>query len=377
MKSERRIAPIAIIFSLLLASAVMTSCNTTEGDTDTTAAVTVETTEGGASATEADATSTSAYDTVEDGTSVADTTAADTLSADVTSSDVTSDGTSANAPGDTSEPDVTLAPDETGSTSEDETVNPEESTTAGSSEETAPKYSEGMIYTKTDDKQGYILVDMGDCTDTDVIIPAEYDGLPVVNIGDRAFYDKKEILSVTIPDSVHVIGSQAFHLCQNLKKVNIPSSVTVIDNYAFDMCVKLESVSIPEGVRYIGVGIFKGCLALGSIEVSEENTEYYSDGNCVMRSKDKILIAGCKASVIPDGVKGINAEAFINLYTLKKISIPASVESIGNGAFSGCATLAKIDFKGTVEQWNKVTKGSEWDKSMPATYTVKCSDGNA
>ena len=234
-----------------------------------------------------------------------------------------------------------------------------------------------MIYTKTDDKKGYILIDMGDCTDTEVIIPAEYEGLPVVNIGNRAFYNKRDIVSVTIPERGRVIGTQAFYFCQNLKEVNIPTSVTVIGDYAFDVCVNLESVSIPSGVQYIGVGIFRGCLALGSVEVSAENTKYYSDGNCVIRTEDKILIAGCKASVVPDGVKGIYTEAFVNLYTLKKISIPTSVDSIGEGAFSGCATLATIDFRGTVEQWNKITKGAEWDKSMPKEYTVKCSDGNA
>jgi hypothetical protein len=50
------------------------------------------------------------------------------------------------------------------------------------------------------------------------------------------------------------------------------------------------------------------------------------------------------------------------------------VTSIENWAFSGCSKLKSITFEGTMEEWNSITKGSDWNKNVPATY-VQCSDG--
>jgi hypothetical protein len=83
---------------------------------------------------------------------------------------------------------------------------------------------------------------------TDVQIPSEIRGLPVTEIGNRAFL-RKNLTSVTIPDSVISIGGSAFNY-NKLTSVTIPDSVTSIGESAFAEN-QLTSVTIGNGVTII------------------------------------------------------------------------------------------------------------------------------
>ena len=67
---------------------------------------------------------------------------------------------------------------------------------------------------------------------------------------------------------------------------------------------------------------------------------------------------------IPDGITGIGDDAFRKYAALTSITIPPSVTSIGGFAFYLCNNLANIYYKGTEEQWNAITKGTNWNSSM-------------
>lgn len=58
----------------------------------------------------------------------------------------------------------------------------------------------------------------------DVVIPAEYEGVPVTSIGDEAFLNNDLIVSVYIPGSVQQIGTRAFHDCNSLSAVTFGDS---------------------------------------------------------------------------------------------------------------------------------------------------------
>lgn len=81
-----------------------------------------------------------------------------------------------------------------------------------------------------------------------------------------------------------------------------------------------------------------------------------------------------KSVTIPKSVSTIYTYTFNGCPTIERIVIPNSVKSIGGYAFNGCTSLQTIMFDGTIEQWNAISKLTEWNVDAPATE-VQCSDG--
>ena len=64
----------------------------------------------------------------------------------------------------------------------------------------------------------------------------------VTMVGDKTFYNKDHLTSITFPKYVTSIGTQAFAYCDNLESVTIPDSVTSIESEAFYQCYSLANV---------------------------------------------------------------------------------------------------------------------------------------
>ena len=163
-------------------------------------------------------------------------------------------------------------------------------------------------------------------------------------IADSAFFNCKNMTSITLPKNVKSIGVRAFYYCSRLTTVAIPSRVTTIGDYAFRNCYKLTSIVIPKKVKKIGSCVFYNCYSLSSLEVQEGNTTYDSRENCnaIIKTSTNTLIAGCMNTSIPEDVTSIGDYAFKKATGLVSINIPQGVTSIGKSSFSECTGLTDV-----------------------------------
>lgn len=209
---------------------------------------------------------------------------------------------------------------------------------------------------------------------TDFIIPGS-----VLRIGFEAFCGCTSLKYIKIPNSVTYIESGSFADCSNLEdimvedenrvyysegnsviekstntlilgcaKTNISNTVTSIGFGAFSGCNRLTSIKIPSSVTRIESSSFSGCSNLENIMVEDENSIYYSEGNCIIERSTNTLILGCAKTIIPQTVTNIGNYAFSGNENLTNINIPNSVSDIGDYAFGGCKNLLSINIPSSV-----------------------------
>ena len=163
-----------------------------------------------------------------------------------------------------------------------------------------------------------------------VAIPDNFDGFPVVSIGQNAF-QKKDVVSVTIPDSVTYIGYGAFDLCSKLKSVVIGKSVETISECAFRYCESLEKIVIPDSVKKIKVSAFYGCENLTSVDFGNSLEEIGNEAFYRCSSLTSVDFG--------NSLEEIGNNAFCYCSSLTSVVIPDSVKDIHFGAFSDCERL--------------------------------------
>ena len=220
----------------------------------------------------------------------------------------------------------------------------------------------------------------------------------VTSICNNAFYYMQKISSVTIPDSVTEIRNGAFNGCYSLTSITLPDNITSIDSRAFDeetgfyanaanwedgilycgkylleakssvtslsikegtLCVadsalnyaQIEELSIPASLRSLGASNLIACR-LSALTVDSSNPFFFVEGGVLYSRKDmralRCLTNASGNIVIPDGITGINFDAFASCTQITSVTIPDSVTTIGSSAFSGCTGLTSITIPNSV-----------------------------
>ena len=262
-------------------------------------------------------------------------------------------------------------------------------------------------------------VSAGDAKDFEkIVIPATHEDKAVTTIMDKAFYEAKNIKSITVPDSVTRIGAYAFAECSGLKKLTIGNGVVFVGVAAFNNCSNLEynkyengyylgnkanpyvilvfanaalaaetteffiheatriihfaafykysnlkRITIPNGVICIGEDAFIYCDSLTSVTIPDSVTSVCNAAFFKCSNLESVKFGS--------GVTCINEDMFYECANLETVELPAGLKSIENGAFARCSNLKQIKFGGTEAEWDAVSKPAVWgiDENQ---YTIVC-----
>jgi|GEM_PF-3474661 len=225
-------------------------------------------------------------------------------------------------------------------------------------EGSALTYTYGLLFQKNEDScvvVGYVG------TDAKVLIPTTYEGLPVTEIGEKAFYSNSTIEEVMIPEGVTSLGKEAFSLCANLHKINIPNSVMRIGAQVFRYTHNLQ---YNEDIVGDYVGYYLGnetnpYLYLADCSNNTYGNQIYICTNYGCRFVGDSAL-GYREDVysvmLTDGVIGIGEEAFTTSWptSLSNITIGASLQYIGKDAFKDCESLLSVFFMNSLDEWAQI-----------------------
>ena len=206
-------------------------------------------------------------------------------------------------------------------------------------------YDSGAVIT------GYI----GDETVTELYIPGELEGKPVVYIEGRTRLEQLE--HVVCPDSLIGIGGYIFEYCKNLNWVELNEGLEIIKSGAFTNCKSLEYIELPESLKSIGEFTFSD-TGLYDIVIPANVTEMqqYGFSGCEQLTSITFLnqpisipeyfFHNCTSLYYVNGlenVTGIETGAFNRCESLENIDLP-NIVTINDRAFSNCKSLYYIDF---------------------------------
>lgn len=205
---------------------------------------------------------------------------------------------------------------------------------------------DGLEYYISDWDDSYIQITGYSGDASELVIPAEIDGIKVQEIGYRALSNCSSLVSVSLPDTISEIDSYAFNGCSSLEEIIVSSeneNFVSLDGVLFskDMTKLIRCPGkmqgeyiVPEGVERIGTNAFAYCEEITSVILPSTLTYISGDAfsNCI----------GITEIEIPNGVTDIN-DAFRYCYSLKSITIPESVEYMNSYMFAELSALEEIN----------------------------------
>ena len=123
---------------------------------------------------------------------------------------------------------------------------------------------------------------------------------------------------------------------------SIPSSlkkVTINNQYipygAFYNCKNIKSITLGDRFDSFGTNAFYGLNSLEELVIDENNSKYDSRDNCnaIIETETNTLVFGTKNSIIVDSITSIGDYAFANNEIKDSIKLGKNIESIGANAF--------------------------------------------
>lgn len=235
----------------------------------------------------------------------------------------------------------------------------------------------------------------------------------VTAIGEEAFRGQKTIRQIILPDTVTRIGNEAFGHCSSLEELYIGKNISEIGDTICTHCTSLKEITcdpknarfmtidgvlynknntilymyppgkedksfaVPETVNRIVQWAFAGnsyltevtlpsrlkeqsyvlgsCSALEKVLVAEGNQSFVSEDGVLYNADHSILILYPPAKndtetfMVPDTVKGVEVNAFLENKYLRKIILPEGIEKLYTFSFRECESLEILSCPSTLK----------------------------
>ena len=170
------------------------------------------------------------------------------------------------------------------------------------------------------------------------------------------FYNMPEIKSVIVQEGITKLGNALFYRCQNMQTISLPSTLTELGyrifaqgSGGFQSYGGLTELTLPAGIQKLG-------------------------GNALRQTNITELVIPARVSVIEDyflstctKLKTVRAESsvlgsfmFVWCSALENLTISVNCKTFGSNMLSYCESLTAITYEGTKEQWNAITKPTNW-----------------
>ena len=170
------------------------------------------------------------------------------------------------------------------------------------------------------------------------------------------FYNMPEIKSVVVQEGITKLGNALFYRCQNMQTISLPSTLTELGyrifaqgSGGFQSYGGLTELTLPAGIQKLG-------------------------GNALRQTNITELVIPARVSVIEDyflstctKLKTVRAESsvlgsfmFVQCTALESLTISINCKTFGSNMLTYCESLKVITYEGTKEQWNTITKPTNW-----------------
>ena len=252
--------------------------------------------------------------------------------------------------------------------------------------------TEGLGYMP--EEGGYSVV-CGSATAMEIVIPAYYEGKPVLSVHADGFMNKS-ITSLFLPEGIKSIGKRAFYDCVSLTSIVLPNSLEEISDMAFANCFAVNTATIGTGrsnLITIGKEAFRDNNSLVSIVIPEsvKTVGDFAYSNCglarVIRMGNGVETIGVSAFsncvsissvTLSMSVKSIGANAFAGCKEMKEIVFYPGVTAIGSGAFNDCENLATLRYWGSMADWQSraASFAFDWNGANSGDFRIRCTDGD-
>ncbi len=185
---------------------------------------------------------------------------------------------------------------------------------------------------------------------SDLYIPETINGKTVTEIGNSAFENHSEFLSITLPDSLINIGNKAFKNCKNVSYIKIPDSVINIGESAFEDCKKLEVIQLSKNLVKLSSNSFTNCEKLKSI-------------------------------TLPSNILKIEQLAFLNCKNLSFVQIEDVNIEISENAFDNCHLISDVyvcynSSNSDIQKFVQIFSNSNIHKQLAAPINLNYNNNN-